>query len=159
MSLAMLAACVLAAGFVIGVVSTLCGSMDAPLSRSASLAALGYDTHDPALRRSLQEVSAVGTAAAVSLVALTLLIGRWWVRRCLPPLAKVRRRQPRLRCPEVPSCVSAECSALCLTCAVRTVNAMRREQWRSSIHLRMAGAAGSGCCGGSLPPLRHRCGQ
>ena len=35
----------------------------------------------------------MGAAVAVALLALTLLIGRWWVRRRLPPLAKVRPRR------------------------------------------------------------------
>jgi hypothetical protein len=38
----------------------------------------------------------VGAAAAVALLALTLVIGRWWVRRRLPPLAKVRPQQCRI---------------------------------------------------------------
>ena len=93
MPLATLAACVLAAGFVLGVVSRLRGPVDPALALPPSLV---YDVRDPPSLPLSQDVLAAGAAAAVALLALTLVIGRWWVRRRLPPLAKVRPQQCRI---------------------------------------------------------------
>lgn len=87
-------------------------------------------------------------AAALAALLLAVLFGRWWVRRRLPPLSKVRRgmtgsmrRTCRITRDETVHVSTASQPAVLLLC---------RAQWPSSTPLPMAAAAASACCGARL---------
>lgn len=89
------------------------------------------------------------TAVALAALLLAVLFGRWWVRRRLPPLSKVR--QDRLDQCVGPICRVASDKALQVSTASQpAVLLLRRARWPSFIPSPMAAAAASACCGAWL---------